>query len=79
LREPSAYHASDGAAYRGFIGRWTAALAPVFLDFVRIPEAGDVLDLACGTGSLAAEIARRKTRSFVQRALRWELYDGTAG
>jgi ubiquinone/menaquinone biosynthesis C-methylase UbiE len=56
---PSGYHASDGAAYQVFLGRWTEVLAPVFLEFARINNDGDVLDVGCGTGSLAAEIARR--------------------
>jgi len=57
---PSGYHASDGAAYQVFLGRWTEVLAPVFLEFARINDDGDVVDVGCGTGSLAAEIARRK-------------------
>jgi len=55
-----AYHASDGAAYQVFLGRWTELLAPVFLDFARISSDGDVLDVGCGTGSLASEVARRR-------------------
>src|SRR5262245_64008734 len=54
----STYHASDGAAYQVFLGRWTEVLAPVFLEFARISNEGDVLDVGCGTGSLGAEIAR---------------------
>jgi SAM-dependent methyltransferase len=53
------YRASDGAAYQVFLGRWTEVLAPVFLEFARISSDGAVLDVGCGTGSLAAEIARR--------------------
>ena len=56
----SAYHASDGAAYQVFLGRWTEVLAPVFLEFARIGSDGDVLDVGCGTGSLAAEVGRRR-------------------
>jgi SAM-dependent methyltransferase len=56
----SGYYASDGAAYQVFLGRWTEVLAPVFLAFARIGDDGDALDVGCGTGSLAAEIARRR-------------------
>lgn len=56
---PLGYRASDGAAYQIFLGRWTEVLAPIFLEFARISNDGDALDVGCGTGSLAAEIARR--------------------
>src|SRR5215813_1182650 len=59
MSEPSAYHASDGAAYERFLGRWTERLGTVFADFARLPDL-DVLEVRCGTGSLAAEIARRR-------------------
>jgi len=55
----SLYHASDGAAYQRFLGRWTAALSPIFADFAQLPAAGAVLDLGCGTGSLAMALAER--------------------
>ena len=56
---PSSYKASDGAAYECFLGRWTERLATVFVDFVGVPADGPVLDVGCGTGVLAAEVARR--------------------
>ena len=72
-----AYHASDGAAYQVFLGRWTELLAPVFLDFVRISGDGDVLDVGCGTGSLAAEVdARRELQTAVRAAFLGGLHDG---
>ena len=53
---PSSYHASDRAAYDRFLGRWTERLAVLLADFARLPGDGPVLDLGCGTGSLAAEM-----------------------
>ena len=55
----SAYHATDGAAYEVFLGRWTRRLALPLLDFARFPAAGRLLDLGCGTGSLAQAMAER--------------------
>jgi SAM-dependent methyltransferase len=55
----SDYHASDAAAYHRFLGRWTERLARIFADFAGLPSNGDVLDIGCGTGNLAAEIAQR--------------------
>ena len=54
-----AYHASDGAAYERFLGRWTARLAGELVSFARLPAEGAVLDVGCGTGSLTAELAHR--------------------
>jgi SAM-dependent methyltransferase len=56
---PSAYLADDGAAYERFLGRWTARLAAALIDFARLPADGPVLDVGCGTGSVAFELRRR--------------------
>jgi SAM-dependent methyltransferase len=56
---PLSYHASDGAAYERFLGRWSERLAKVFADFAHLPARGSVLDVGCATGSVAAEVARR--------------------
>jgi SAM-dependent methyltransferase len=56
---PSSYSASDGGAYEIFLGRWSRRLAEVLIDFARFPEAGDLLDAGCGTGSLAHGMAAR--------------------
>jgi SAM-dependent methyltransferase len=56
---PLSYHASDGAAYERFLGRWSERLAKVFADFAHLPARGSVLDVGCATGGVAAEVARR--------------------
>lgn len=55
----STYHASDGAAYEVFLGRWTKELAPHLLDFAELPSQGALLDVGTGTGSLAHAMAAR--------------------
>jgi SAM-dependent methyltransferase len=55
----SSYHASDGAAYERFLGRWTRLLAGPLLDFLAPPTDGDLIDVGCGTGSLALAMKER--------------------
>jgi SAM-dependent methyltransferase len=55
----SAYHATDGASYEVFLGRWTRRLAEPLLDFAGFPATGDLLDVGCGTGSMAQAMAAR--------------------
>jgi SAM-dependent methyltransferase len=55
----SSYHASDGAAYELFLGRWTKRLAAPLLDFAEFPPDGALLDVGTGTGSLAFAMAAR--------------------
>jgi SAM-dependent methyltransferase len=50
----------DAQAYERFMGRWSALLAPGFVDAVLpggVPEV--VCDVGCGTGNLSAELVRR--------------------
>jgi SAM-dependent methyltransferase len=54
-----AYHADDGPAYERFLGRWSARLAEVLIDFAELPADGPLLDVGCGTGSLALALCRR--------------------
>lgn len=49
----------DATAYERFMGRWSAQLAPRFLDEVGMPAPRRVLDVGSGTGNLAREVAER--------------------
>jgi len=43
----------DSAAYERFMGRWSRAVAPVFLDWLGARPHANWLDVGCGTGILA--------------------------
>jgi len=58
-RSGSAYHATDGEAYEVFLGRWTRRLSQPLLDFARFRTNGRLLDVGCGTGSMAHAMAAR--------------------
>lgn len=61
----STFVATDGDGYELTMGRWSRLLAEPFLDFVGTADHRRVLDLGCGTGHLAAAIARRSEPSEV--------------
>src|SRR5215813_4834165 len=54
-----AYQATDGAAYEVFLGRRSRRLAEALLDFADFADDGRLLDVGCGTGSLACAMAAR--------------------
>src|SRR5262249_62363893 len=54
-----AYQATDGAAYEVFLGRRSRLLAAALLDFAAFAGDGPLLDVGCGTGSLAGAMAAR--------------------
>ena len=49
----------DPAAYERFMGRWSARLAPAFLEEVGLGAPAAVVDVGCGTGNLALAVAER--------------------
>jgi SAM-dependent methyltransferase len=55
----STYFANDGAAYEWFLGRWSRRLADHLITFAHFGATGDLLDVGCGTGSLAFAMADR--------------------
>lgn len=60
-KAPAAYKASDGGAYDWFLGRWTRRLSAPFIDFVDLPRDGRILEIGCGTGSLAGNLLARQS------------------
>jgi ubiquinone/menaquinone biosynthesis C-methylase UbiE len=42
----------DSDAYERFMGRWSRAVAAVFLEWLRVPPGAAWLDVGCGTGAL---------------------------
>jgi ubiquinone/menaquinone biosynthesis C-methylase UbiE len=48
---------SQSAAYDRFMGRWSARLAPLFVEFARVAERDAILDVGSGTGSLSLAAA----------------------
>jgi SAM-dependent methyltransferase len=55
----------DAAAYERFMGRWSSALAPLFLDAVSLTGPRSLVDVGCGTGHLAAAVVARWPRCRV--------------
>jgi SAM-dependent methyltransferase len=53
-------HVSDswerGSPYEQYVGRWSRAVAPLFLSWLNVPAGRRWLDVGCGTGALCAAI-----------------------
>ncbi len=51
--------AAPAEHYDRFMGRYLATLAPALVDAAGVPSEGRVVDVGCGTGGLATELAAR--------------------
>jgi SAM-dependent methyltransferase len=47
---------NDPAGYERYVGHWSRAVAPRFLDWLALPAELRWLDIACGTGALTSAI-----------------------
>jgi SAM-dependent methyltransferase len=56
---------ADAVAYEELMGRWSILLAPLFVSFAQVSDGGRVLDVGCGTGSLARTLAGLTRRSEI--------------
>lgn len=54
-----------GSAYERYVGRWSSAVAPLFLEWLALPSGLAWLDVGCGTGALTECILDRTAPSRV--------------
>jgi ubiquinone/menaquinone biosynthesis C-methylase UbiE len=62
----SNFIAKGADGYDSYMGRWSARLAPLFLDFAGSADGERILDVGCGTGSLTFSILSRSNVSAIE-------------
>ena len=67
-----------GDAYDRFMGRYSRELAPAFADFAGVETGQRIVDVGCGSGVLAEELARRVGADHVAGADPSPLLDACA-
>ena len=55
---PSTFNANRAEAYEQVMGRWSRRLAALLIGFVGVADGERILDVGCGTGSLAFALPR---------------------
>jgi SAM-dependent methyltransferase len=56
---------ANAEAYERFMGRWSRSIAARLIDFINLPDEGQLLDIGSGTGSLAFALAYRTANTRV--------------
>jgi SAM-dependent methyltransferase len=56
---------NDSAAYERLMGRWSRAVAPIFLDWLQAPPAARWLEIGCGTGVFTEVLLDRASPAAV--------------
>lgn len=65
---------SSGAAYDGYVGRWSRLVAREFIDWLNVPADRTWLDVGCGTGALTQTILAQASPRYVISADRSNTY-----
>ena len=65
MRASSTFAVADAAGYEIQMGRWSRQLAIEFAAFVELGDGERILDVGCGTGSLASVIVSVTTTSTI--------------
>ena len=55
-----------GDLYEPYVGRWSRAVARVFLEWLAVPAGKDWLDVGCGTGALSQSILEHGSPRMVK-------------